>query len=639
MALLERIKGPADVKALTSAELAVLADEIRREIIEVTSKNGGHIGPNLGVVELTLALHRVFETPKDRFVMDVAHQGYVHKLLTGRAGPRFKKIRQGGGLSGFLMREESEHDCYGAGHAGTALSAALGMAAARDLNKTNEHVVALLGDAALTCGITMEALNNVATSTKRLIVVLNDNEWSIAKNVGAISTYLNKLITTPGYNRFHHDLEDFLKKIPGGEELRELGARAKKEAKDFIVPSSLFEKFNLRYLGPIDGHDLPLLIRYLEFCKNSDQPVLLHVLTKKGKGYDVAIKNPEKFHGTSPFDIATGQSAPVKPGTPPNWQDVFGKTLAQFAKADPKIVGITAAMPSGTSLSHLAKEVPAQFFDVGIAEEHAVLFAAGLATSGLHPLCAIYSTFLQRAYDPIVHDVALQNLPVAFCMDRAGLSPNDGPTHHGLFDIAYLRTVPRAVIMQPKDEDEMVDMLHTALLHQGPAFIRYPRGPAVGVKIKDQPAALPIGQAEVLREGRDIIIWALGPMLQDAAKLADKLATEQGLSVGIVNARFAKPLDTELLHQQARTARLIVTMEDHVLMGGFGSAVLEALNEAGLSTPVERIGWPDNFVGHGSSVAELRAQNGISPTDIEEKVLRRWKNSVSKMTPQIQSVR
>jgi len=625
MALLERIKGPADVKALTSAELAVLADEIRREIIEVTSKNGGHIGPNLGVVELTLALHRVFETPKDRFVMDVAHQGYVHKLLTGRAGPRFKKIRQGGGLSGFLMREESEHDCYGAGHAGTALSAALGMAAARDLNKTNEHVVALLGDAALTCGITMEALNNVATSTKRLIVVLNDNEWSIAKNVGAISTYLNKLITTPGYNRFHHDLEDFLKKIPGGEELRELGSRAKKEAKDFIVPSSLFEKFNLRYLGPIDGHDLPLLIRYLEFCKNSDQPVLLHVLTKKGKGYDVAIKNPEKFHGTSPFDIATGQSAPVKPGTPPNWQDVFGKTLAQFAKADPKIVGITAAMPSGTSLSHLAKEVPAQFFDVGIAEEHAVLFAAGLATSGLHPLCAIYSTFLQRAYDPIVHDVALQNLPVAFCMDRAGLSPNDGPTHHGLFDIAYLRTVPRAVIMQPKDEDEMVDMLHTALLHQGPAFIRYPRGPAVGVKIKGQPAALPIGQAEVLREGRDIIIWALGPMLQDAAKLADKLAAEQGVSVGIVNARFAKPLDTELLHQQARTARLIVTMEDHVLMGGFGSAVLEALNEAGLSTPVERIGWPDNFVGHGSSVAELRAQNGISPTDIEEKVLRRWK--------------
>jgi len=638
MALLERIKGPADVKALTDAELALLAEEIRREIIEVTSKNGGHIGPNLGVVELTIALHRVFQTPTDRFVMDVAHQGYVHKLLTGRAGAKFKKIRQGGGLSGFLMREESDHDCYGAGHAGTALSAALGMASARDLNGTNENVVALLGDAALTCGITMEALNNVATSTKRLIVILNDNEWSIAKNVGAISTYLNKLITSPTYNRKHHDLESFLKGIPGGDSLIELGSRAKKEAKDFIVPSSLFEKFNLRYLGPIDGHDLPLLIRYLEFCKNSDRPVLLHVLTKKGRGYDVAIKNPEKFHGTSPFDIATGASAPTKPGTPPNWQDVFGKALAQFAKANPKIVGITAAMPSGTSLSHLAKEVPKQFFDVGIAEEHAVLFAAGLATSGIHPVCAIYSTFLQRAYDPIIHDVALQNLPVAFCMDRAGLSPNDGPTHHGLFDIAYLRTVPRAVIMQPKDEDEMVDMLHTAILHQGPAFIRYPRGPAMGVKIKDKPAAIPLGHAEVLREGRDIVIWALGPMLQDAAKLADKLALDHGVSVGIVNARFAKPLDTELLYQQARSTKLIVTMEDHVMMGGFGSGVLEALNEAGLSTPVVRIGWPDNFVAHGSSAAELRAQNGLSPEEIEEKVLRRWKTA-SAGTPALAAAR
>ncbi len=627
MALLERIKSSADVKAFTSAELATLADEIRREIIEVTSKNGGHIGPNLGVVELTIALHRVFETPKDRFVMDVAHQGYVHKLLTGRAGAKFKKIRQSGGLSGFLMREESEHDCYGAGHAGTALSAALGMAAARDLKGSDEHVVALLGDAALTCGITMEALNNITHSTKRLIVVLNDNEWSIAKNVGAIATYLNKLITNPDYNQFHRKIEGILKKIPGGDSLRELGHRAKIEAKDFIVPSSLFEKFNLRYLGPIDGHDLPLLTEYLEFCKNSDQPVLLHVLTKKGRGYDVAIKNPEKFHGTSPFDIATGASTPSKPGTPPNWQDVFGKTLAAFAKADPKIVGITAAMPSGTSLSHLAKEVPKQFFDVGIAEEHAVLFAAGLATSGIHPVCAIYSTFLQRAYDPIIHDVALQNLPVAFCMDRAGLSPNDGPTHHGLFDIAYLRTVPRAVIMQPKDEDEMVDMLHTAILHQGPAFIRYPRGPAMGVKIKDKPAALAIGQAEVLREGSDIIIWALGPMLQDAAKLADKISAEHGISVGIVNARFAKPLDTELLYQHARKAKMLVTMEEHVLMGGFGAGVLEALNVGGFAVPVERIGWPDNFVGHGSSAAELRAQNGISPEDIEEKVLRRWKTA------------
>ncbi len=632
MALLERIHGPADVKSLTEAELSTLAEEIRQEIIEVTSKNGGHIGPNLGVVELTIALHRVFNSPTDRFVMDVAHQGYVHKLLTGRAGAKFKKIRQSGGLSGFLMREESDYDCYGAGHAGTALSAALGMAAARDQRGSNEHVVALIGDAALTCGITMEALNNIATSTKRLIVVLNDNEWSIAKNVGAIASYLNELITNPVYNRFHHNLESFLKKIPGGDSLRELGSRAKKEAKDFIVPSSLFEKFGLRYLGPVDGHNRPLLTQYLEFCKNSDQPVLLHVLTVKGKGYEVALKDPQKFHGTSPFDITSGQGAPAKPGTPPQWQDVFGKTLAKFAKQDKKIVGITAAMPSGTSMSHLAKEVPGQFYDVGIAEEHAVLFAAGLATMDIKPVCAIYSTFLQRAYDPIVHDVCLQNLQVIFCMDRAGLSPNDGPTHHGLFDISYLRTVPRAVIMQPKDEDELVDMLHTSLNHAGPTFIRYPRGPAMGVKIKDQPALIPIGQAEVLRAGREIVIWALGPMLQDAAKLADKLAAEHGVSVGIVNARFAKPLDTELLYQHARSARLLVTMEDHVLMGGFGSAVLEALNLAGLSTPVERIGWPDNFVGHASNAADLRAQNGLSPEEIEAKVLGRWK-SVTAKTP------
>jgi 1-deoxy-D-xylulose-5-phosphate synthase len=634
MAILDRIHGPADVKKLDPAELAPLAEEIRREIIDVTSRNGGHIGPNLGVTELTIALHRVFDCPKDRFVMDVAHQGYVHKLLTGRHGPKFKKIRQTGGLSGFLMREESEYDCYGAGHAGTALSAALGMAAARDQRGSDEHVVALLGDAALTCGITMEALNNIATSTKRLIVILNDNEWSIAKNVGAISTYLNELITNPVYNRLHHDLEGFLKKIPGGDSLLELGARAKKEAKDFVVPSSLFEKFDLRYLGPIDGHNLPLLIQYLEFCKRSDEPVILHVLTKKGKGYDVAIKNPEKFHGTSPFDVATGASAPTKAGTPPNWQDVMGQTVVRFAKKDKTILGITAAMPSGTGLTHLAKEVPSQFYDVGIAEEHAVLFAAGLATMGMKPLVAIYSTFLQRGYDPIVHDVCLQNLPVVFVMDRAGLSHNDGPTHHGLFDIAYLRPIPRTVIMQPKDEDEMVDMLYTAFQLNAPAFIRYPRGPAVGVKIKDQPVALPIGQAEVLREGRDIIIWALGPMLQDAAKLADKL-TSEGFSVGIVNARFAKPLDTELLYQHARTAKLLVTMEDHAVMGGFGTAVVEALSEGNLSIPVERIGWPDQFVGHATTPADLRAVNGLAPADIEAKVLRRWE-AVTKVRPGVQ---
>lgn len=627
MELLPRISGPEDVKALSPEQLPQLADEIRQAIIETTATNGGHIGPNLGVVELSIALHRHFSTPKDRFVFDVAHQGYVHKLLTGRYGERFKNIRQSGGLCGFLTRDESEHDCYGAGHAGTALSAALGMATARDLNGTDENVVALIGDAALTCGITMEALNNIRGATKKLVVILNDNKWSIAPNVGALSTYLNELITNKSYNRLHQNIEDFLQSVPGGQHLRKFGKMVKAETKDFLSnqESSLFEKYGLRYIGPIDGHDFKLLDQYMSFAKRSEEPVILHVLTTKGKGYDAALKNPEKFHGTSPFTIATGENAPAKPNTPPNLQDVFGKALVKFAKADKRIVGITGAMPSGTGLKHLSEEVPEQYFDVGIAEEHAVLFAAGLATSGIKPVVGIYSTFLQRGYDPIVHDVCLQNLDVLFCMDRAGLSANDGPTHHGLFDISYLRCVPRVVLMQPKDEDELVDMMHTGLEVGGPMFIRYPRGAGTGVKIKDTPAVLPVGKAEVLSEGSDIMIWALGSMVQDAQALAAKLSAEQQLSVGIVNARFVKPLDVELLTAHAKSARLIVTMEDHVLQGGFGSAVLEALQEAGLEhVAVQRIGWPDNFVEHGSSNADLRASNGLSPEQIEQKVLARF---------------
>ncbi len=474
--LLDGIHGPADVKALAAAQLPQLAQEIRNEIIAVTARNGGHVGPNLGVVELTIALHRVFSTPDDQFVFDVAHQGYVHKLLTGRGGPFFQKLRQNDGASGFLYRAESPHDSFGAGHAGTALSAALGMATARDLRGTHEHVVAVCGDAAFTCGITLEALNNVFSSTKRLIVILNDNEWSIAKNVGAISRYLNRLSTNPTYNKLHHDVEAFFKSFPAGVEMNRVYNKWKRETKDFFVESSLFEKFGLRYLGPVDGHNLDALVKNLEFAAHCDVPVIIHVLTKKGKGLDAAVSSPEKFHGASPFDPVTGESKKATPGAPPNYQDVFGHALVRFAKADPRIVGITGAMPSGTGLSHLAAEVPRQFFDVGIAEEHAVLFAAGMATKGLRPAVAIYSTFLQRAYDQIIHDVALQNLPVLFCMDRAGLSPNDGPTHHGLFDLAYLRCVPNAVVMQPKDEDELVDMMHTGLQLNGPAFIRYPRG-------------------------------------------------------------------------------------------------------------------------------------------------------------------
>ncbi|MDA0346379.1 MAG: 1-deoxy-D-xylulose-5-phosphate synthase [Verrucomicrobia bacterium] len=618
--LLPTLKGPADVKALAKNQLEQLAQEIRDLIIEVTAANGGHIGPNLGVVELTIMLHRVFNSPEDPFVFDVAHQGYVHKLLTGRQGAAFEKLRQTGGLSGFLNRAESEYDSYGAGHAGTALSAALGMATARDLNGTDENVVAVIGDATLTCGIALEALNNIVQSTKKMVVILNDNEWSIAKNVGAISKYLGELITNPTYNRLHHDLEGFLKKIPGGDSLIQLGGKMKKEAKDFFVPSSLFEKLGLRYLGPIDGHDFDLLKKYLEFARTSPESVLLHVITQKGRGYDIAINQPERFHGASPFDPETGKSLPSKPNSPPNYQNVFGEHLSKLARKDKDIIGITAAMPSGTGLNIFQKELPGQFFDVGIAEEHAVLFAAGLATKGKKPVVAIYSTFLQRAYDPIIHDVCLQNLPVVFCMDRAGLSPNDGPTHHGLFDLSYLRCVPNAVIMQPKDEDEQVDMLYSAIKYERPTFIRWPRGAAIGTPIKSQPAMVEMGKAEIIREGADIQLWALGPWVEDCKRLAPVIAETFNVSVGVVNARFAKPLDQSLLEIQSKRAQMIVTFEDNVIQGGFGSGVLEAINELNIKTSVLRIGWPDNFVEHGSSVNQLRLENGLDDASILGKI-------------------
>jgi 1-deoxy-D-xylulose-5-phosphate synthase len=618
--LLDQIRSPTDVKVLPAGELPRLAAELREEIIAVTSLNGGHVAPNLGVVELTVALHRVFNTPDDKFVFDVSHQGYAHKLLTGRKGDAFRLLRHSGGLSGFLCRDESPHDAYGAGHAGTALSAALGMATARDLRGSHEHVVAVCGDAAFTCGITMEALNNVVSCTKRLIVILNDNEWSIAKNVGAMAKYLNRLSTNRTYNKIHHDLEKFFTGLPHGHEMHHLWMKWKRETKDFFVESSLFEKFGLRYLGPIDGHNIDELVKNLEFAKQCDGPILLHVLTKKGFGLEAAQKSPEKFHGLGSFDPVTGESRKPASGAPPSYQDVFGRALARFAQADRRIVCITAAMPSGTGLSFVAAACPQQFFDVGIAEEHAVLFAAGMAARGLRPVCAIYSTFLQRAVDPIIHDVCLQNLPVVFCIDRAGLSPNDGPTHHGLFDLAYLRCVPNAVIMQPKDEDELVDLLHTSLQLEGPAFIRYPRGAACGVPLKAEPSVIPVGRAEVLRTGSDAMIWALGPMVRDAIAIAERLEAEDGLSCGVVNARFVKPLDRKLLLEQAVHIPLFVTMEDHVLAGGFGSAVLEVLHERDCTVAVERIGWPDRFVEHGSGIEELRAMCGLTFEDMYRRV-------------------
>ena len=615
MSLLASIRGPADVRALSPEQLPALAQEIRERLVAVTAKNGGHVGPNLGVVELTLALHRVFDTPSDKFVFDVSHQGYVHKLLTGRNGADFESIRTTGGLSGFLNREESPHDSFGAGHAGTALSAAVGLANARDRLAEDSHVVAVIGDAALTCGVTMEALNNAAHSTKRLVVVLNDNEWSIDRNVGAVAEILSRLIVTRPYNNSQQGLKRFLGRSRVGTKLLDFGRSFKRHVKNWYTrSSSLFEQYGIRYIGPIDGHDLGALERYLRFCKESTGPVILHIRTEKGRGLNAALKNPEKFHGTGAFDPETGDSlASGKPGAPKAWQDVFGALLVREAKANPKVVGITAAMPSGTGLNQLKKELPAQYHDVGIAEEHAALFAAGIAARDLRPVCAIYSTFMQRAYDMVIHDVCLQRLPVTFCMDRAGVSPSDGPTHHGLFDIAYLRCVPNVTLMQPKDEDELSDMLHTALQSGAPMFIRYPRGAAVGQAIKAQPVLIPLGQAEVLRAGADIQVWALGTMVPDALVLADSLAQSTGFSVGVVNARFAKPLDAALLAEQAKSAKLFVTLEDGVITGGFGTGVLEALAEVRTAVPVVRLGWPDRFVGHATDLKTLRAANGLSP--------------------------
>jgi len=634
---------PAHVKNLTASQLLQLADEIRHELITVLARNGGHLGPNLGVVELTIALHRVFNTPRDKFVWDVSHQVYVHKLLTGRKD-RFNAIRTTGGLNGFALRTESPHDCYGAGHAGTALSAALGMAAARDKRGSDEHVVCIFGDAALTNGISFEALNNIAHTTKRFIGILNDNEWSIAKNVGAISNYLNKLITNPRYNKLARDFESFVRRLPKGELALKLAHKAEGGFKGAITDVGLrqtgslvdadgrggygspiiFEEMGLRYLGPIDGHDLPLLISTLEFAKTCDHPIVIHLLTQKGKGFDAALKSPEKFHGTGPYDVTTGDSLPAKPGAPPNYQDVMGQALVKLCRKDNTLVGITAAMPSGTGLKHLEKAMPDRYYDVGIAEEHAVIFAAGMATMGFHPVCAIYSTFLQRAYDCLHHDVCLQDLPVIFCMDRAGLSANDGPTHHGLFDIAYLRCLPNVIAMAPKDEGELVDMMFTATHQRHPTFIRYPRGTAEGVPIKDQPKLLEVGKAEVIQNFSNngkhkVALFGLGPMNTLARKAAAQLAAD-GFDCAVVNPRFTKPLDTGTHEFFGRAADVVVTFEDHVLMGGYGSTVLELFSEKGVTTPVVRIGWPDQFIEHASTQDELRRKYGLTVESTVAKV-------------------
>ena len=643
---------PDHVKKLNVEQLKDLAEEIRHELITKLAVTGGHVGPNLGVVELTLAMHKVFSTPKDKFVWDVSHQCYVHKLLTGRKD-RFHTMRSTDGLNGFALRTESEHDSYGAGHAGTALSAALGMCAARDRAKTDENVVCVFGDAALTNGISFEALNNISTTTKKFIGILNDNEWSIAKNVGAIAKYLNRLITNPSYNRLQRDFEKIVRRLPKGELAVKLGHLAEEAFKSAVSEvtltqsersfdsdgrggtgsSLIFEELGLRYIGPIDGHDLSELIKALEFAKACDEPVVLHVLTKKGKGFDAALNQPEKFHGTGPYDVKTGASSPAKEGAPPAYQQVFGETMVRICRKDSSVVGITAAMPSGTGLKALEKAMPEHYYDVGIAEEHAVIFAAGMATMGYRPVCAIYSSFLQRAYDCILHDVALQDLPVIFCMDRAGLSANDGPTHHGLFDIAYLRPVPNIIAMAPSNEDELADMMFTATHQNHATFIRYPRGAAEGVAIKDQPKILEIGKAEVVENfkntgGKKIAIFGLGPMLSVGREAMEKLVGE-GHDVALINPRFTKPIDAGTTEFFARSADLVITIEDHALAGGYGSIVMECLSEAGVKTDVERIGWPDQFIEHASSVGYLRNKYGLTAEAICQKVGERFSETAA----------
>ncbi len=611
------IQSPGDVKALSPKQLPLLAEKVRHDLIDCLSKTGGHLGPNLGVVELTIALHRVFDSPKDKFVFDVSHQGYVHKMLTGR-WDKLNSIRTYQGLNGFLLRTESEHDCYGAGHAGTALSAALGMAVARDIAQGDEHVVCVAGDAAFTCGPTFEAMNNVAT-TKKFIVVLNDNEWSIDRNVGAIARYFNKIGTSTTYRQIHEKAATVVEKI-AGKGARALAHKIEESAKHLIMPSVLFEEFGFRYYGPVDGHDINQLIKTFEFLKTQQEPVLLHIMTTKGRGYPPAMVNQEKFHGLGPYKTETGETEAT---STPTYSQVFARSLVKFARTDKTICAITAAMPSGTGLALFKNEIPERYFDVGIAEEHAALFACGMATRGLKPFLAIYSTFMQRAYDMIIHDIALQNLPVRLCMDRGGLSGDDGPTHHGLFDIGYLRHIPGLIHMSPRNEEEFADMLWTmANYNDGPTAIRYPRGTGTGAIPKESPQILKIGEAEIVQDGHDIALIGLGQMFEMAMATRDRLEA-MGYSVALINPRWIKPLDAATLLKFAGKCRVLCTFEDHVLMNGFGASIIELLHDHAVTTPVERIGWPDAFVEHGKPEI-LRQKHGVSVAAAVEKVLRHF---------------
>ena len=616
--LLDSINGPADLHKLSLPELEILAQDVRQEVISTINTIGGHYASNLGTVELTVALHKVLNSPIDKIVWDVGHQAYPHKILTGRRD-RFSTIRQQGGLSGFLSREESEHDAFGAGHASTSISAAFGMAVARDLKHEQFNVVAVIGDGAMTGGMAYEALLNAGHSDRRFIVILNDNEMSIAPNVGALSKYLANVRTDPRYNRAKMGVEWALTQVPGGRKMLSFGKRYKKSIKEFVVPSMIWEELGFVYLGPVDGHDIGQLIDVLEAAKQCERPVFIHALTVKGKGHDVAEEDAVKWHAVAP---------PAKPGAPkptaPKLQEVFADALIKCAKEDESIVAITAAMPDGTSLNKFAKVFPDRCFDVGIAEQHAVTFAAGLATQGIKPVCAIYSTFLQRAYDQVIHDVCIQNLPVVFAMDRGGVVGDDGRTHQGVFDISYMRAIPNMVLMAPKDENELQHMVYTAVKHNGPIGLRFPRGTGYGVPMDAEMQELPIGKAEVVRKGSDIALVAYGNPVNDALAAAEILA-EQGIEAAVINARFAKPIDETLLANLGTNFDRILTIEEGIIPGGFGDAVLEFFHShENLKVPqIHILGLPDHFIDHEPQ-ALYRETFNLSAEGIVREVQKRF---------------
>jgi 1-deoxy-D-xylulose-5-phosphate synthase len=612
--LLESVNSPADLKTLSCDDLVSLAAEVRRFLLATVSETGGHLGSNLGCVELTLALHYCFDSPKDRFIWDVGHQAYTHKIITGRRD-RFHTQRQYKGISGFPKRSESPHDAFGAGHSSTSISAGLGMSVASGLKGNDNRVIAVIGDGSLTGGMAFEALNQAGHLRKNLVVVLNDNEMSIAKNVGAFAAFVSRKMTGSYFRDLKKEMQGLLEHIPAiGGNILKFARKAEHSLKGFLTPGMLFEALGFEYIGPIQGHDIPQLVEIFQNVRALEGPVLVHVMTTKGKGYAPAEETPDQFHGVGPFDVETGIATAGK-SSAPSYTGIFGQTMQALARQDEKIVAITAAMPDGTGLTPFAKEFPNRFFDVGIAEQHALTFAAGLASEGFRPVAAIYSTFTQRAYDQIFHDICLQKLPVTLALDRAGLVGDDGPTHHGAFDLSYLRHLPELTVMAPKDENELQQMLKTAVYSGRPMALRYPRGAGYGVPLDQDIRELPIGKGELLTEGKDLSIIAIGNMVHPALEAARLLAGE-GIQATVINARFVKPLDRELILETARRTGVVVTVEENALMGGFGSAVLELLSEADCSdVRVKRVGIPDHYIEQGSQ-SQLRADLGLDAAGI-----------------------